>query len=191
MVRSRSGDGNTQEGIDADYDSLSPGRRLATPASTGAIPKTSNLGRIPAGDGTVPAGSSISSSTSTPAPIFYESGTNTFTSPQAGNEKFRQSCKKLDALPPSQRCHRYTKNLMRYMLHVYKKHTRDDHAGVQRSVDRLKDYFKRIANDIIGMETAAKILGRQECELFKVTSHDLRIKTEDIRRTMEKWGYNV
>jgi hypothetical protein len=76
------------------------------------------------------------------------------------------------------------------MLHIYKKHARDDHAGVQRSVDRLEEYFQQIAN-VVDMENAARILGRQECDIFKVTSHDLRIKIQEIRKTLENWGYKV
>jgi hypothetical protein len=66
------------------------------------------------------------------------------------------------------------------MLHVYKKNVREDHAGVQRSADRLDHYFRRIANDIQHMETAAKILSKQETEIFKMTSHELRNKIDEI-----------
>jgi hypothetical protein len=188
------GDGSDQSEANSDLGSNSLNGHFKTPMNTGAIPKNSN--RQGKADGRVSAplaGPPTSAATTSQlqVPTLYQSATSSSASTRAGNEKFRKSMYYDDLPTPAQRCSRDHEKLVRYMMHVYKKYSRDDHAGVQRSVDRLNRYFREVSCDIKDKEAAADGLSQQEAKLFQITSRDLKKKIDEICTQLEQWGYNV
>jgi hypothetical protein len=160
--------------------------------NTGAIPKTTNRdvygsAYAPYDGTTTPADTALQ----TQAPTLYESRTASVASTRAGNDKFLQSTVDQDLPTPSERCFRDNQKLTKYMMHIHKKYGRNDHVGVQRSVDRLNRYFRDASLDIKNKETASNGLGQQEARLFQITSRDLKMKIDEMTTQFELWGYNV